>query len=246
MMEENKPYSRGSYNKFDESEQWIRLSEGCPNCCEYCGESKICGTKPIYFDIPEIVRNKVKIMDMNLIYKPKAEEIIHQLGSQKVNNKCVYYELICGVDWRYMTQEKADALKNNRFVNIRFAWDGNVEQQYRIKDCYNLLIKAGYSPNSLMVFILSDWKIPFIECLMKLNLLKVWNVQVSPCFFDNAVPPNFQCNYWTFDECRVWQDLCSLHNQSVIFGGIYPDLLRAGRVMRRLDNLLKQKKLMEG
>lgn len=240
-----KPYARGSYNKVDDTEQWIRISEGCPNNCPYCRETKECGIKPIYFDIPTILRNKVKIMDMNLMYKPKSIEIIKELGSKKVNGKCVYYEFICGVDWRYMDLEKAKALKENRFKNIRFAWDYGLEQQYKIKDCYNLLLKAGYNSKELMVFIISDWKIPFIECLMKLNLLKNWNVKVSPCFYDNAVPPDFQCNFWTYDECRIWQDLCSLHNQSVIFGGIYPDLKRAERVMKRLDNLLKQKKLCE-
>jgi hypothetical protein len=26
----SKPYSKGEYNKFDDQEQYIRLSEGCP------------------------------------------------------------------------------------------------------------------------------------------------------------------------------------------------------------------------
>ena len=34
----SKPYSKGEYNKFDDKEQWARLSEGCPNGCSYCRE----------------------------------------------------------------------------------------------------------------------------------------------------------------------------------------------------------------
>ena len=113
------PYARGSYNKFNLEEQWIRLSEGCPNGCEYCRETKECGSVPIYFEIPDIRRNKVKIMDMNLIYKSRAIEVMDDLRSRKVDGKVVYYELICGIGYRYMTQEKANALKRNRFKNIR-------------------------------------------------------------------------------------------------------------------------------
>ena len=86
----SKPYSKGSWNKYDDKEQWIRISEGCPNKCPYCRESFENGTKPIYLPIPEIIRNKVKIMDMNLLYKSKALKIINELGSKRVNGKVVY------------------------------------------------------------------------------------------------------------------------------------------------------------
>jgi tRNA A37 methylthiotransferase MiaB len=66
-----KPYSKGFYNEFDDQEQHIRVSEGCPNKCPYCAEAWENGIEPIYYDIPEIIRNKVIILDMNLIYKPK-------------------------------------------------------------------------------------------------------------------------------------------------------------------------------
>jgi len=68
---EHKPYQKGEYNKYNDTEQWIRLSEGCPNNCEFCRETKECGIEPVYFEIPSIIRNEVKIMDMNLLYKPK-------------------------------------------------------------------------------------------------------------------------------------------------------------------------------
>lgn len=38
----NKPYSYGPYNKFNENEQWIRITEGCPlmNECELYKQAK--------------------------------------------------------------------------------------------------------------------------------------------------------------------------------------------------------------
>jgi len=227
MIELNKmkPYSRGSYNKFNDEEQWIRISEGCPNDCEFCRETKECGKEPIYLEVPEIVRNKVKIMDMNLIYKPKANNIIKYLGSVKVNEKVVYYELICGIDWRYLDQEKANLLKENRFKNIRFAWDYGFEYQYKIKDALNYLLKAGYNSKELSCFIICNWKIPYEECLKKLDLLKVWNVKVNDCWFDNQLSPNIEPINWTKEQIIDFRAKCRKHNQLVSFG-IDPELRR--------------------
>lgn len=219
-----KPYSRGFYNEVRGDEQRIRISEGCPNDCQYCYETKECGKEPIYFYIPKIIRNKVSIMDMNLIYKPKALDMIKELGMQKVNGKVVYYELICGIDFRYLTQDIANALKENRFVNIRFAWDYNLGLQYKIKDCINKLLKAGYKKKELMCFIISDWKIPYSVCCKKLDSLKIWNVQVSDCWFDNVKPPKYQCNYWDLDSCIDFRRRCREHNQMIRHDGIRPEL----------------------
>ena len=65
-------YSYGAYNKFNKEEQWIRITEGCPHNCPYCYEPQ----KIKIFGIPEIVRNDVKIMDMNLLCKEEALDII--------------------------------------------------------------------------------------------------------------------------------------------------------------------------
>lgn len=220
---ESKSYSRGSYNKFDDSEQWIRLSEGCPNNCEFCRETKECGRNPIFFDIPEIVRNKVKIMDMNLIYKDKCIEILDKLGNTKVENKIIHYELICGIDWRFMTQEKANALKRNRFDNVRFAWDYNLNQQIKIKDCLNMLLKAGYKSKELSCFIICNWKVSYEACLRKLDLLKIWNVKVNDCWFDNQLSPDIKPIYWQSHLIKEFRAKCRKHNQMVLFG-IDPEL----------------------
>ena len=213
-----KKYARGQYNKFNESEQWIRISEGCPNGCEYCRETKECGKEPIYLPIPEIIRNKVKIMDMNLIYKPKALKIIKELGQKKVGGKVVEYELICGIDWRYLTQEISDSLKQNRFKNIRLAWDYGFYLQMKIKDAIEKLKKAEYKAKEISVFIVCNWKISYEECLRKLDLLKVWNVKVNDCWFDNQLSPNIKPIYWTKEQIKDFRRKCRKHNQLVIFG----------------------------
>jgi len=213
-----KPYSRGPYNKYNGNEQWIRISEGCPNGCEYCRETFECGTKPIYFEIPEIIRNNVKILDMNLLYKPEALDIINDLGNRKVENKVVYYELVCGIDYRYLTLELAQALKKSRFINIRLAWDHGLEHQYKIKDSIVLLQKVGYSSKSLMIFILGNWRVPYKDCCIKLDLMKIWNVKVADCWFDNQLSPNIKPVYWTHTQIKEFRRKCRKHNQMVNFG----------------------------
>jgi len=206
-------YSLGSYNKFDDSEQWIRLTEGCPHNCPYCYEPQ----EYKIFGIPEIVRNQVKIMDMNLLAKPEALRILKGLRNKRVNNKVVYYEAICGFDFRFMTQELAMAIKEARFKNIRIAWDWFMLDQYKLKDCLNLLYNAGYKPRDIMIFMICNWKIHYEECCKKLDLCKVWNVKVADCYFDNQVK-HIEPVFWNDIQIKSFRARCRKHNQLVNFG----------------------------
>jgi len=212
-----KPYAKGGYNKSDQKEQWIRITEGCPNKCVYCRESFENGVEPIYYKTPEIVRNSVKIMDMNLIYKPKALEIIRELGSKKVNGKKVYYELICGIDYRYLTDKIAQALKENGFIKIRIAWDHGFKFQKRIKEAIKKLTKAGYNAKGLTVFMVCNWKISYNDNLAKLDLCKVWNVKVADCWFDNQLSPNIKPIHWRPEQIKDFRARVRKHNQLINF-----------------------------
>jgi hypothetical protein len=208
-----KPYSLGSYNKFDEKEQWIRITEGCPHHHEFCYE-------PIeikVFPIPEIVRNKVKIMDMNLLCKSQALEIITELMLKKVNNKVIYYELICGIDFRFLDQGLAYALHNARFKNIRIAWDFGFEDQYKIKDAIKMLLNAHYKPNDITIFMICNWKISYETCMAKMDLCKVWNVKIADCYFDNQLSPNIKPVGWDPKQIKSFRKSVRKHNQLVNF-----------------------------
>src|SRR3989344_6100753 len=87
----------------EEDYQVIKIRYGCPNACKYCFASKDMRVYPI----PEINRALVKITDENMMVFPQAIEWMDELGSKKVNGKAVYYELICGIDFRNMSYEKA-------------------------------------------------------------------------------------------------------------------------------------------
>lgn len=212
-------YNYGSYNKSDHKEQWIRISEGCPHNCPYCYEPQ----EIKVFDIPEIIRNDVKIMDMNLLCKPEALNIIKELGNQKVDNKVVYYELVCGIDYRFLTQEIADALRKSRFKKIRIAWDWFYKDQLKIRDAFLMLKQAGYRPKDIMVFMICNWKMSYLECCMKLDVCKIWNVLVADCYFDNQTSPAIIPLFWNDSEIKEFRAKCRKHNQLVNFG-VDPEL----------------------
>lgn len=208
-----KPYSYGPYTKCNHNEQWIRLTEGCPHNCPFCYEP----TESKLFPIPKIVRNTVKIMDMNLLSKPDAIKYIRALSNKRVEGKIVHYELICGIDYRFLTEEIAEALKQARFQNIRLAWDWGFSDQHKIKDAIRKLTKAGYKAIDLMVFMICNWRISYLENLRKLELCKVWNVKVADCYFDGQLSPHIVSIFWTDREIKNFRKRVRKHNQLVLF-----------------------------
>ena len=206
-------YSYGSYNKIKEDRQRIRITEGCPHNCPYCYEPQ----EIKVFSIPKIERNIVEISDMNLLCKKEALKIIQDLGEKRVDGKVVYYELICGIDFRFLTKELAEALKLSRFKKIRLAWDWFMKDQYKIKDAIDSLTWAGYKSDDLMIFMICNWRIPYDECCRKLDLCKIWNVQVADCYFDNQTSPNIIPIHWTDEQNKSFRKKCRKHNQLVNF-----------------------------
>ena len=210
-----KPYSYGPYNKIRGDKQAIRITEGCVWNCPWCYEP----TEIKIFGIPEIVRNHVLIYDMNLLCKPEALSLIETLGRIRVNNKVVKYELVCGIDFRFLTQEIANALHKNRFKRIRLAWDGPYKDQKRIKNAVNLLIRAGYKSSDIMVFMLYNHRsVSFEEACQKLDLCKIWRVKVCDCYFDGVVMPHVSPIAWSEKQIKAFRHKVRKHNMLVNFG----------------------------
>jgi len=207
------PFSTGEYNKSNDKEQWIRITQGCPHGCPFCYEPK----EMVVFPIPKIVRNEVKIMDMNLLSHPEAIRIIKELGIQRVNGKVISYQLICGIDYRFLTSEIAEELKKARFSNLRIAWDWYYQDQFKIKKAIEKLKKVGYQSKDIQIFMICNWEIPFSECIKKLNLCKYWRVQVADCYFDGQVSPKIEPIGWRVEEIKTFRQEVRKHNQLVNF-----------------------------
>lgn len=222
-------YSYGPYNKMDKDQQWIRLTEGCPHNCPYCYEPQ----EIKVFDIPEIERSVVKIMDMNMLVPSKKPlEILTELPT-RFNGGFIEYEFICGIDYRFLTKEIAEELKKHHVNRIRIAWDWWYRDQLKIKDALKLIYSVGYKPENIIIFMICNWEIPYEECLRKMDLCKVWNVKIGDCYYDNQIEINekFIPIGWTTKQALDFRSRCRKHNQLVNF---------------KMDPQLKKKHTVEG
>lgn len=207
-------HGKPQYNAIKGDTQRIELHRGCPwaDIHEFCYEP----LEQEDFPIPELTTNKVQILDMNPLARKDALEIIKELGTKRVNRRVIQYEFICGVDYRFLTQEIADAMKAARFTRPRIAWDDSFSEQRKIGAAIEILEKAGYKRKELMVFMIVNWRIPYTECLRKLDLMKIWGVKVCECCYDggyeHAIPV-----YWIQKEMNDIRLKSRKHNQLVLF-----------------------------
>lgn len=183
----------------------IQFTKGCPNGCQFCYEPK----KVEELEVKFIPNGDIQILDMNFLANPRAKEILELIPKRK-------WEFICGVDYRLITQEIADLMKKKGFIKVRWAWDYNFSQQRIHKQVLQMFLNAGYNSELLSVFMITNWKIPYVECCQKLDLLKVWNVKVNDCCYDGgyklAKPKD-----WNIDQVKRFRAMCRKHNQLVRF-----------------------------
>lgn len=200
----------------------IQFTSGCPNNCHYCYEPKEIKT----YDpkIPEEA-DLLQILDMNFLANPKAFKHISELGAYPYKK-----ELICGIDYRLLTQNIANALHGCGFIKVRWAWDYGFSQQKTHQKTWRILKKAGYRSEELSVFMLVNWKIPYLECVRKLDLLKVWNVKVNDCCWDGGYKIAKPV-YWTPEQIKKFRAMCRKHNQIVRFK-IDPEWGKKGNTLK--------------
>src|SRR3990167_2051266 len=217
-----KDYSKGPQNIITDEYQVIRLSEGCPHKCLWCREWKEIGDNWQVFKVPEIVRQDIRITDMNLLAKTEAIELIKEFKDIRVNKKVVYPWLVCGIDYRFLTSEIAQALKDSRFVNMHIALDWRYSDQKKIKKSVDMLKKVGYRDISIFM-VCNHPAVSYRENCKKLDLCKYWGVKVNDCWFDNQLLPEIMPIGWLHDDIKKFRASVRKHNQIVNFG-IDPEL----------------------
>lgn len=213
-------YNSNPYNKYNDKEQWIRITDGCPHNCPFC----YCPTEIKTFKIPEIIRNEVKVMDMNILANSNYLKIFNKLRNIKNNNRVVYYDFVCGFDYRYINKKVAKEIKKLRVKKIRLAWDWYYKDQLKLKKVIDLFKKNKYQGKEIQIFMICNWKIPYSECCKKLDMLKFWGVEVADCYYDNQTSPNIIPIYWNDKQIKEFRRKCRRHNRTVRLS-IDPDVL---------------------
>jgi hypothetical protein len=67
------------------------------------------------------------------------------------------------------------------FKDVRIAWDGKFEEYPKINEQIKILVKAGYNPKGLFVFVLYNWNIKFKDMEKKRIKCYKWGVQIADC-----------------------------------------------------------------
>ena len=185
----------------------IQFTKGCPNGCQFCYEGK----EMKYYN-PKIPFNEnVQILDMNFLANPNHISLLKKLQFNKKKK-----EFVCGVDFRLLTDEICDLMKKSHFHKVRWAWDYSFNSQKKHNKVWKMFKKAGFKSEELSVFILVNWKIPYIDCCKKLDLLKVWNIKVNDCCYDGGYKLA-KPKYWTPEHIKKFRAMCRKHNQLVRF-----------------------------
>jgi hypothetical protein len=219
-MQQEVIYHSEFYNKLNDTEQWIRLTDGCYRDCWNC----YCPKYKVSYTLPPIERNKVVFLDMNFLYAhPAPLIVIERLGKYKVNNRVVYYDFQCGVDFTLLTREIAIALKKSRFGRfnnkrnycngLRVAWDRGFNEKDIFERKMQMLYKVGY--RRIQVFMLVNGMIPFDECVSKLKILKDLRLEICDCWYDNQKRGSVKAIYWTQEQCDLFGKLCRAHNVAI-------------------------------
>lgn len=202
-------YSTGEQNIITDEFQMIRLSD----------EHKMAIPKQDY-DLPSICRRDIRISDMNILASHDPLSKINQFKNIRVKNKVVYPHLICGIDYRFLTPEIANSLKENRFVKIHIAWDSDVSHYDRVKNAIRMLIENGYKAKTLSVFMICNHpSISFDECMQKFYLCHEFGVKVNDCYYDNQFGRKQKIPIgWTLNEIKAFRATIRKHNQIINFG----------------------------
>ena len=171
-----------AYDLVDVDYQIMHASRGCIRRCKFCGTWRIepkFGCKKSIKN--EICSNKLVFYDNNMLANPHIKDIFEEISEFRYKGKPIYCESQSGFDGRLLDLEFAKLLKKARFQNPRIAWDWSYDQNKQIKKQIDLLVKVGYKPKEIFVFMIYNWDLSFEEMEKKRLQCKRWGVQIADC-----------------------------------------------------------------
>ncbi|MBU1666997.1 radical SAM protein [bacterium] len=180
---------------------------GCIRRCAFCGTWRIepklrhKTAEQVIGEIKKVGKSNVIFYDNNFLANPNVKDILKAIAKLKINNKPVNFECQSGFDGRLLEKdpEFATLLKKAGFQNIRIAWDNSIKDALSIKKQVDYLVKAGYPPKNISIFMIYNFNISYKDMIKKLNYCKKLGVQIIDCRYrplestsDNYSPHAFR------------------------------------------------------
>lgn len=165
------------------------VMRGCIRRCSFCGTWKIEPKRTdktsaeLIEELKSIGKNRVVFFDNNFLANRNIKQILNDLAELKINKKPLIFESQSGFDGRLLEKdpELAMLLRKARFQNVRIAWDNSLSDFSSITKQINYLVKAGYKPKDISVFMIYNFNITYEEMLQKIEYCKNWGVQITDC-----------------------------------------------------------------
>lgn len=128
------------------------LSRGCPRGCSFChvyAKEGGCSTKVA--DLSEFWRGQKNIVlcDPNILACREWEDLLRQLKESKAR-----VDFNQGLDIRFMTERKAELLKNIKISLLHFAWDRYHDKDIIVPRLEEFGRISGYDRHKVVVYIL--------------------------------------------------------------------------------------------
>jgi len=213
-------YHSEFYNKCDDQEQWIRLTDGCFRSCWNC----YCPKEVKVYDLPKIVRNKVRFLDMNFLHAhPNPLQLINNLPN-KLNNKVIKYTFLCGLDYTLLTIPILHAMKKARIgiINnksnwsngLAIAWNRGYNEKSEFMLICSLIKECGFK--NIQVRMLCNGIVSFNECVKKLLILKQLRISIDDCWYNDQRRGSVKPIHWTDQECKLFGKLCRANNVAIM------------------------------
>jgi hypothetical protein len=164
--------------------QIIHSTRGCPRHCNFCYTWKLEPKFEAKTGIKnEVCSNKLVFYDNNLLMNKNIINILKEIEGLKYHEKTIRCESQCGFDGRILENkpELAIALKNARFDYPKIAWDGGYADKKHIENQIEIIKRGRYPLKDISVFMIFNWKIPFIEMEKKRLMCWKWKVQITDC-----------------------------------------------------------------
>lgn len=129
------PYEQG------EDYQVTKITSGCPHNCTFCfsDDFEVVG-------VPQFNRNKILLVDENLLSHPNIIEVLDGLKTARVAGRVVRFEAICGFEKELLSLDIATCLHSSRFIKPRIAWDGGMGGAGAVDSAVTNMVEAGYQP----------------------------------------------------------------------------------------------------
>lgn len=190
-----------------------RLTLGCPRGCGFCHTGVKDGLRSHKVaDLSEFWdgQKNIVLLDQNILAAKEWRELLQQLIDSKS-----YVEFNGGLDIRFMTEEKANLIRQIKLKMIHFAWD-----RYQDKDIIVPRLKmfreiTGYDRHKVMVYMLCNYDSTFDQDLERAYTIRDIGLQPYVMLYDKEHLPvggkyrklqRWVNNPFVFMRCRTFEE----------------------------------------